>query len=465
MRVSPYYLSVSFTLALAAPLGAQQVTTPASMPLAEQVLSRLPTEWRAAAAPYNIFDGAGDWVHTASDADLKSFVLQRLANEPGAQDFVLDHLSEPIAARAHRRLYESVAYGDLFLSHPRALTVLEHEAVSEPDPLLARAALDAVSVLEARRTRAALQVRWRAVEWDYEHHAAEVDSLERADEELSYEIAQIQLPAFALRPPPPFRVSTPDSHIRVLAFGDYGEPGEAETKTADAMAAYHHAHPFDFAVTVGDNFYFAMDSITDARWKTVWEDLYGRFKIPVYPTFGNHDWGGVMTAAELLYSYKSPDWHFPAPYYTFTAGPVQFFAINTEYPDQPSAAQLRWLRSALDSSHARWKLVYSHFPVFSSYGEDTLMASALMPVLAGRADIYLCGHLHTMQHHQPEQGVNLFIVGGGGAHLHTVNEHDPETIFAKAVHGFGVLEADDHSFTVRFIGDDGTVMHEATLRK
>jgi len=62
--------------------------------------------------------------------------------------------------------------------------------------------------------------------------------LEHEDEHLGYVIDQVPLPGFLLRPPAVFTVKVAHSPMRVIAFGDFGEPGESETKTADAMIAY-----------------------------------------------------------------------------------------------------------------------------------------------------------------------------------------------------------------------------------
>ena len=53
----------------------------------------------------------------------------------------------------------------------------------------------------------------------------------------------------------------------------------------------------------------------------------------------------------------------PAAYYTFQAGAVQFFALDT---DLISEAQLRWLTESLDKSVATWKVVYGHHPIYSA---------------------------------------------------------------------------------------------------
>jgi hypothetical protein len=92
--------------------------------------------------------------------------------------------------------------------------------------------------------------------------------------------------------------------------------------------------------------------------------LYDPLGIKFYATLGNHDWGFADSpAAEILYTWKSPSWRMPAPYYTFTAGPMQFFAMDT---NEVSEAQLLWLKDELAKSRARWKLVYGHHPIYSA---------------------------------------------------------------------------------------------------
>ena len=105
----------------------------------------------------------------------------------------------------------------------------------------------------------------------------------------------------------------------------------------------------------------------------------------------------------------------PADRYTFVAGPVQFFAIDTNLVTR---AQLDWLDRELGRSTARWKIVYGHHPIYS-YGaarrRRRACATTLLPVLRGRANVYLCGHDHDLQHIAPEDGVHFVVAGGGGA--------------------------------------------------
>ena len=221
--------------------------------------------------------------------------------------------------------------------------------------------------------------------------------------------------------------------------------------------------PFDFALTLGDNFYSTgMSSPTDARWKTWWADLYDPLRIRFYATLGNHDWGQPNSpAAEIAFSSRSRSWRMPAAYYTFTAGAAQFFALDT---DVLSEKQIDWLKEALDTSQARWKIVYGHHPIYSEgqHEDNNVKIEQLLPVLRDRADIYLAGHDHDMQHLQPEGRLNFFVAGSGGK-LRPI-EPGPRSLFAKSANGFAVLEIDPEKLRFLFIDAAGTELYRYELK-
>ncbi len=279
------------------------------------------------------------------------------------------------------------------------------------------------------------------------------------------------LPLFLRTPPPLFAAAPAKAPIRVLAFGDWGTGLPQQLAVAAAARAYHQHHPFSFAITLGDNFYTeGLPSPTHERWQTQYETLYSPMGIPFYPSLGNHDVvDGDSPAAEIIRSYVSPTWRLPAEYYTFTAGAVQFFALNT---NDLSARQLTWLKAALEQSSARWKVVYGHFPVdiatatpinpgYAAYD----MRRKLLPMLRGRADVYISGHHHSTQHLKPVDGVNLFIAGSGGTAGYASDSTAPNALFARTTPGFTVLEADAQSLTVRFLNDHHEEMYHTTLHK
>lgn len=272
------------------------------------------------------------------------------------------------------------------------------------------------------------------------------------------------LPSFLQMAPPIFEAVPPLKSIRVIAFGDFGREGANLQRVASAAAAYQRKHPFNLGLTLGDNVYFeGATSPQDPRWKAIWEDAYGRLGIPFYASLGNHDWGFADSpAAEMLYSDKSSTWRMPATNYSFTAGPVQFFALAT---DALSQTQLRWLDGELRRSRARWKIVYGHEPIYSNgrYGGSPQLEQLLMPVLRKRADVYLAGHDHNMQHLKPEDGVHFIVAGGGGMSIRPVTT-DSRTLFAGSFFGFAVLDASMESLDLTMVDFDGKARYSVRLK-
>jgi len=273
------------------------------------------------------------------------------------------------------------------------------------------------------------------------------------------------LPRFLREAPPVFSVKTGSSrHVRVLAFGDFGEHGSSrQQRVAEAMARYHADKRFDFAITLGDNFYPAgVSTPTDDRWKQEFERLYGSMGIPFFASLGNHDWVlADSPAAEILHSGREDRWRMPASRYSFVAGPVQFFALDT---DLVTRAELDWLDAELGHSGARWKVVYGHHPIYSDgkYGDDAALRERLMPILRGRANLYICGHEHNLQHIAEEDGVHFVIAGSGGAGTYPTRPAS-RSLFAGSENGFAVIEADRRTLSVSLIGGDQKVLHRFTI--
>lgn len=251
--------------------------------------------------------------------------------------------------------------------------------------------------------------------------------------------------------------------LRVLAFGDFGTGKASQHRVATGMRAQK---PYHFGVTLGDNFYEkGLNSPTHPRWQTDWEDLYSDLDIRVYATLGNHDYGDPASPpAEMARSPLSQTWCLPKPYYTYVAGPVQFFAIDTDPIAKGAAsvpAQIKWLKESLAASKATWKVVYGHHPIYTngehggSAGVIPAVKGKILDVLKdNKVDLYLAGHDHDLEALKPEGGVWFFVSGGGGTDLRPLKTSKCRQ-WAKSVHGFTVLEADKETLTVGFFDDDG----------
>ena len=262
--------------------------------------------------------------------------------------------------------------------------------------------------------------------------------------------------------PPQFVIKNPAQPIRVLAFGDFGDGSKKQKEVAAAMADYHKGLPFDFGITLGDNFYEkGVKGLNDPRWKSWWSDLYDPLQIKFFAVLGNHDYGFRQSPqAEIAYTEYSRSWKMPARYYQFGAGPADFFALDTVKFDAEQAA---WLKRSLAASSQLWKIVYGHHPIFSHghHGDSEELIRDLLPILLGKAHIYLAGHDHDMQHLKPEGNLH-FIVAGCGAHIRPIKP-GPRSLFAHSALGFAVIEATKDVLKVQFVEKNLKPVYAYTL--
>lgn len=348
-------------------------------------------------------------------------------------------------------------------NHPRIQEMLERFAVNDADVEVSRVALERLRQMRNLEMRNLLAKRLAIAK--EKNDEAGLRLLAQEQERWISLVRGTMLPAFLRKTPEKFSLKAEDQTIRVLAFGDFGTGSASQKKTAAAMLEFHRKTPFDFGITLGDNFYnVGMTSTSDGRWKTWWEDMYSGLGVKFYATLGNHDWGHPDSpASEILYSEKSSSWKMPAPYYTFTAGSVQFFALDT---NDISEAQLMWLKEELEKSRAHWKIVYGHHPIYSDgdHGDSIGLKARLLPLLKDRVDMYLVGHDHVVNHIKPENGIHFFVSGGAGAVLYKIKPKE-RTLFAQSVNAFAVIDADSKAMKFRFIDADNKPIYEYKIEK
>lgn len=380
--------------------------------------------------------------------------------EPAAaMEFLLKLLSTDSSPQVRNAIIDRLGR----YSHPQVRQALQERILSDTDTNVALLALERLRIQQTQDLSKLLNQRMEQARAKGDETA--LRQLGQEQERWISLVRGTMLPAFMRIAPDRFSLKAEDQPIRVLAFGDFGNGSKEQKLVAEAMLKFHRQTPFDFALTLGDNFYsYGMESTSDPRWKTWWDALYDPLGIQFYATLGNHDWGFADSpTAEILYSKQSPSWRMPAPYYTFTAGPVQFFALDT---NEVSEAQLFWLKDGLTNSKAQWKLVYGHHPIYSvgAHADNPGLIRRLLPILKGRADVYLAGHDHDLQHLKAEDGVHFFVAGGGGAGVRPVKP-DPRSLFAKDAHAFAVVEANPKQLKLRFIDPSQKQLYEATLSK
>jgi 3',5'-cyclic AMP phosphodiesterase CpdA len=128
-------------------------------------------------------------------------------------------------------------------------------------------------------------------------------------------------------------------------------------------------------------------------------------------------------------------------------------------------AQLEWLDRELGRSKARWKIVYGHHPIYSYgvHGDDHALRDNLLPVLRGRANLYICGHDHDLQHIAPDGGVHFVLAGGGGAAPRVISA-GPRSLYAASKNGFAIIEASRSTLTVMLVDEKLETLHRFSIR-
>ena len=439
---------------------------PSPVVLSDAVLARLPRDWRAPVASHiRTTPSEQQRFLTVSEEVLRQTLVRLLARIPAVDAFVKAQLVKDPSPRVRTTIAQAIVADTRWMALPENAALVETVVASDPDPTVSLAALEALRRWRMRHLNTLLNER--VATETKSSGSGPLDALLDAQERWVSLERGTMLPAFVRSPAAPFRAAPVDQPVRVVAFGDFGTGSDAQKALGATLAAYHDARRFDLGITLGDNFYsVGMESPADPRWQTQWEQVYGPLGITFYAALGNHDWGHPDSpAAEILYSAKTTTWRMPSWYYTFSAGPVQFFALDTQ-SIAASERQLRWLDGELARSEARWKVVYGHHPIFSggAYEDRPDLIAKLLPILRNRADVYICGHDHNLQALRPEGNVHFYVAGGGGAGLYQLRSYE-RSIFASSSNGFAVIDADRAQMSVSLVDGTGKTVYTETLKK
>ncbi len=213
--------------------------------------------------------------------------------------------------------------------------------------------------------------------------------------------------------------ATPEPTTSFAVIGDYGQVGKQERE----VAALVHSWSPDFIITVGDNNYpdGAADTIDQNIGQYYHDYIYpykgiygpGAATNRFFPTLGNHDW--LTDNAQPYFNYFTlPD---NERYYSFVWGPVEFYAIDSDYHDPSgitaTSPQAKWLQKALASSTSPWKIVYFHLPPYSSGSQHGSTPELQWPFKQWGASAVLSGHEHNYERLE-EDGLVYFVDGLGG---------------------------------------------------
>jgi hypothetical protein len=193
-----------------------------------------------------------------------------------------------------------------------------------------------------------------------------------------------------------------EKSLRFAVIGDSGTGDKPQYQVGERMTESRSVFPYEFVLMLGDNIYGTEDFVK--KFERPYKALLD-LKIPFYASLGNHD---------------DPNQRFYKPfnmdgkrYYTFEKEGARFFALDSNYMDQP---QVDWLEKELSTSKNTWKIVYFHHPLYSSgarHGSEVDLRTVLEPLfLKYGVSVVFSGHEHFYERLKPQNGITYFTNGG-----------------------------------------------------
>jgi len=257
---------------------------------------------------------------------------------------------------------------------------------------------------------------------------------------------------------------TTDGTLRFVVAGDGRTHPETWGPVSDAI----HAERPQFMVFVGD---MVTAGRNDWEWDTEHfgpaRELMGG--VPYYPVIGNHEQEAPVMR-ELFYTASDDGrrWNWSQQ-----IGDVLLIGIVGHWSFAEDSEHRVWLEETLADADAKFILVFSHYPAWSSNrtgavnedGEplDSLTyqgQTVFMPLLAKHdATAFVVGHDHFYERSELPTGVSHVTVGGAGAPLYGKRENADELnpysqIFAQR-HHYTVFDVEGDTCTMRVVGLDG----------
>ncbi|MGB3693115.1 MAG: metallophosphoesterase [Spirulinaceae cyanobacterium] len=247
--------------------------------------------------------------------------------------------------------------------------------------------------------------------------------------------------------------------LRFAALGDIGTGDEKQYKVAKIMSCYFKLNPFSLVLLAGDNIYRNGEiKKIAATFEKPYHELLQQ-NVNFYAVLGNHDIRSNNGIPQIRY----PGFNMQGRYYSFTRGPVQFFALNSN-PEAGWSKQLVWLEEKLAESQQPWKVVFGHHQMYSSgkYGVNQELIERLKPLFSRyNVQLYINGHEHHYERTQPIKGTT-YLTCGAGAKLRPVGESD-WTAHAVSRLSFAGVEVYSDRLEICGIGTDGQVFDRGII--
>jgi hypothetical protein len=206
--------------------------------------------------------------------------------------------------------------------------------------------------------------------------------------------------------------------------------------------------------------------------------------VPFFPCPGNHDYD-VLEPIPYLAIHALPTDGVPEPdagrYYSFDWGNVHFVSIDAIRALQEAITNdgpmLRWLENDLQRTRQFWRIVYFHYPAYSTGSnvndtESAWIRQFVVPILEKHGvQLVFSGHEHSYQRSVPFRnscpappgiGTSYFVSGGGGAILYDA-PLTPWVAAACSEYHYLRVEVEGTRIGIRSIRHDGTELDNYTI--
>jgi len=244
--------------------------------------------------------------------------------------------------------------------------------------------------------------------------------------------------------------------VRFVALGDYGvgirsdsESSRRQRRIADVLRHLVEKEDIRFVLSLGDNIYLGEQGQVDDESGGEDDDWYSSFfqpyryvisRVPVFPAIGNHDTSdteGSDDRAQMEDNFHTRE-RFgdddgrasvgPGLFYRLSYGrDVELVCIDTSMADPDEHVNrffqdpdhYHWLESIFADDAVRWRIPFSHHPVYCAgptHGNDAEMLERLEPLFdRGGVRLVLAGHEHNFQ--LSEVDGRVYVVSGAGGKL------------------------------------------------
>ena len=279
-------------------------------------------------------------------------------------------------------------------------------------------------------------------------------------------------------------------------LGDMGTGDDNQLRVAKSLKKLIDLEKLQYVTGLGDNIYdCGATTVDDIQFVNKFEKPYSKIddSIKFYMTLGNHDYGEHYCKCQVedrellqikygqLSQKNGKKWYMPSRYYTFRRGDIEFFALDANVDKQTQKEiddQIRYMKSKIQKSTAKWKIAYGHQPWVSigDHGNAPPKLHKFFNSLfgSGLIDIYMCGDDHNKQLIEKtlkDKKMVLIVCGTGGRetdkpyNLENVDSEKDDLQYFSSTYGIATIIENIDSLEIKFYDNNCKVEFEYLLKE